>query len=119
MIDPTACRECGVALTEENWGAYIRSIGRRICRTCERAEILAAYGGHCVCCGESTPEFLSIDHINGGGSAHRRSINRYIYRFLKETGFPKNEFRLLCYNCNMARAKYGTCPHERVREESV
>lgn len=25
----------------------------------------------CSCCGESTIEFLSIDHINGGGTSHR------------------------------------------------
>jgi hypothetical protein len=31
-------------------------------------EMLSAYGGKCVCCGESEYKFLAIDHINGGGS---------------------------------------------------
>lgn len=40
-----------------------------------RAEVIAAYGGRCACCGEATPEFLSIDHVNNDGAQHRREIN--------------------------------------------
>ncbi len=32
-----------------------------------RAKVLSHYGGKCSCCGESTPEFLAIDHTEGGG----------------------------------------------------
>ena len=38
-----------------------------------RLEILIHYGGpvpKCACCGESHIEFLSIDHIGGGGKKH-------------------------------------------------
>src|SRR6266567_4357200 len=34
-----------------------------------RREVLAAYGGKCVCCGESHPEFLAIDHVNNDGAS--------------------------------------------------
>ena len=40
-----------------------------------RDEAFAHYGGsdiRCVCCGESTREFLALDHVNGGGTAARR-----------------------------------------------
>lgn len=87
-----------------------------------RDAVFAAYGEVCVCCGETAREFLSIDHINGDGAAHRRelakgrkggsgSINLYV--FLKKSGFPKDNFRILCMNCNWSRGKYGYCPHER------
>lgn len=29
----------------------------------------------CVCCGESRYEFLSLDHIHGGGITHRLQVN--------------------------------------------
>ena len=84
--------------------------------------VLKAYGGECVCCGESTFEFLSIDHVRGGGDAHRREIvaNRGyvdIYRWLKEHKCPQDgRFQLLCFNCNMAKGFYGYCPHRRLAE---
>lgn len=78
-----------------------------------RLEAIAAYGGHCVCCKESQQEFLTIDHVDGGGNKHRKTLTDYFYRWLKNNGFPKKEFRLLCYNCNCSRAHRGYCPHER------
>lgn len=82
-----------------------------------RQETLQAYGGACTCCGETRPEFLAVDHTNGDGAAHRReagmSNGTRIYCWLKKHGFPKDRFRLLCHNCNLARGFYGYCPHER------
>lgn len=73
------------------------------------------YGGpQCNCCGETTLEFLCIDHINGSGAEHRRndpSANA-IYRWLKAHNYPKG-FRVLCHNCNMSLGIYGHCPHEK------
>ena len=81
-----------------------------------KAAVIAAYGGRCVCCLEATPEFLTIDHIAGGGSVHRRALRRpgghLFYVWLRHQGFPKG-FRLLCFNCNSARGFWGYCPHER------
>src|SRR5690349_6288281 len=39
-----------------------------------RQQALEAYGGRCVCCGESTPEFLHFDHVNNDGAEHRREL---------------------------------------------
>jgi hypothetical protein len=81
-----------------------------------RQEVLSAYGGKCACCGESTPEFLGIDHVNNDGESHRRELKGYgrsINRWLKMNGFPHDgRFQLLCHNCNMAKGCYGGCPHQ-------
>lgn len=74
---------------------------------------------HCACCGEVALEFLSMDHINGDGAEHRRAMSPNtkkgygrIYHWLKKNEFPDG-FRVLCFNCNMARGIFGYCPHER------
>ena len=76
--------------------------------------VVDAYGGQCVCCGESQIEFLTIDHINNDGALHRRRVGkgRRIYRDLIAQGFPKDNYRLLCFNCNITRGFYGYCPHK-------
>src|SRR5438270_4552950 len=84
-----------------------------------RQETIEAYGGKCQCCGESQWEFLSIDHINGGGRRHIINVSGdrggwQFYRWLKRHDYPKEEYRLLCYNCNCARGRFGYCPHERL-----
>ena len=76
--------------------------------------VIKKYGGKCSCCGITDYEFLSIDHINGGGLKHLKEIKRKggnsFYQWLKKKGFPP-EFRLLCFNCNFAVGHYGYCPH--------
>src|ERR1051326_8822509 len=37
-----------------------------------RDDVLTAYGYRCQCCGITTREFLSIDHMDGNGRKHRR-----------------------------------------------
>lgn len=78
-----------------------------------RQDVIAAYGGRCSCCGESRWEFLSVDHINGGGAILRRSSEKgaMLYRELRRRGFPKDNYRLLCMNCNFSLGRYGYCPH--------
>lgn len=81
--------------------------------------VFATYGGaKCACCGELHQEFLSIDHANGDGAAHRKSIGvpngtgGNIYGWLKRNKFPEG-FRVLCMNCNFALGHFGYCPHQR------
>ena len=76
-----------------------------------RMEVLLSYGGQCACCGESRYEFLSMDHINGGGNAHRKELgsSEMVYRWLRANDYPAG-FQVLCHNCNMARSFYGYCP---------
>jgi hypothetical protein len=79
-----------------------------------RAEVIAAYGGRCACpgCHVHHAELLTIDHINGGGNKHRRSIGRGskdFYRWLKRNGYPA-DFQALCGSCNLAKADKDKCP---------
>lgn len=87
-------------------------------RAALRLEVLAAYGGKCDCCGEAHPEFLALDHREGGGTKERRAsagnTSTGMYRIARDEGFPAR-FRLLCHNCNCARGWYGVCPHETER----
>lgn len=39
-------------------------------------DMLNAYGGLCKCCGESSPDFLSLDHIDGGGNKDRKTTRK-------------------------------------------
>lgn len=74
------------------------------------------YIAKCVCCGESEPMFLAIDHINGGGSKERKTLKNAgtnFYRHIVKNGYPKN-YRILCHNCNQAKGYYGRCPHENM-----
>ncbi len=78
-----------------------------------KSDVVAAYGGKCVCCGESNPLLLALDHVNGNGQADR-AVNgrgRVMYARLKKMGYPKDGYRLLCHNCNMSLGFFGYCPH--------
>lgn len=69
---------------------------------------------NCACCGEDRIEFLSIDHVNGGGTAHRKELSQKgtrFYLWLRRNNFPPG-FRVLCYNCNIAIGHLGYCPHQ-------
>lgn len=70
----------------------------------------------CVCCGETVIQFLGLDHINGGGRQHRRTVgNGYAYyRWLKKHEWPDG-FQTMCHNCNQAKGQCGRCPHEDAR----
>lgn len=80
-----------------------------------KEEMIANYGGKCVCCGESEHMFLTIDHIYGKGTEERRldkKLRGYgFYRELKKLGWPKDKYRILCYNCNCCIGVNGWCPH--------
>ena len=86
----------------------------------QRTEAIAAYGGRCACCGESEPAFLTFDHVNDDGSAHRREIGhdgKMICIWAKKNGYPKS-LQLLCCNCNNAKAR-GGCPHKNRPIKSI
>jgi hypothetical protein len=101
-------------ITQRKRAAALRSL---------KTEVLAAYGGHCGCCGEGALEFLSIDHVNGNGNSHKRELRKMskpgvsspnLYMWLKQKGYPEG-FQVLCHNCNQAKGHYGTCPHRSNR----
>ena len=77
--------------------------------------VLRALGGVCACCGEHRLEFLTIDHIDGGGCRHRGEYSRGsgdLYRVVREEGFPKDRYQVLCHNCNWGKHVRGVCPHQ-------
>lgn len=78
--------------------------------------VITHYGGDppkCACCGESHYEFLTIDHVNGGGDKDRkaRGSGSNVYHSLIKDGFPPG-LRVLCYNCHLALGFSGYCPHQ-------
>lgn len=79
-------------------------------------ETIEEYGGKCACCGETTLEFLTIDHIDETGSVERKEVGRSggynFYYWLKKQGYPKDNYQVLCFNCNFAKHAYGKCPHQ-------
>ena len=96
---------------------YCRQRRERIKR--QREDLIEQYGGKCACCGEGTHEFLSIDHINGGGLAQRRKLGTMgLYHWLRRRKFPKDSFRLLCMNCNWSLGRWGHCPHGMLAEHA-
>lgn len=127
------CRKC----YESDWAKTWRKKNPLLCRTCRknpsvpgtvrctacadktrnyslrcRLEVLEHYGGNppkCACCGESTIQFLALDHINGHTKGEPRG-GRPIYTWLRKKGFPSG-FQILCHNCNLAKGFYGKCPH--------
>ena len=94
---------------------YIRQLDKERTRR-TKEEVILHYGGSCVCCGESNIMFLTIDHIVGNGSQHRREIGirnggRPFYAWLRRQGYPPG-YQVLCWNCNCAKGHYGFCPHQ-------
>jgi hypothetical protein len=74
-----------------------------------RREVFEHYGLSCAHCGETRFNALCIDHINGGGNAHRRELfgrlrgtSYSFYRWLKSQGFPPG-FQTLCLTCNLEK----------------
>lgn len=89
-----------------------------------KREVLGHYAGgdpKCVCCGETILEFLTIDHLNGGGSRQREQLNCRrntisFFRWLRKNGYPSG-YQTLCMNCNSAKSWWGECPHKRIYRE--
>lgn len=123
------CKMCKV-LNSQNWRANRtenwKTEQRR--RNAERAKergrearqaILDHYGHVCACCGETEEIFLTLDHVNEDGAAHRQSLapnsprrsisGKWVYYWIIQNGFPGG-FQILCMNCNWAKSR-GGCPH--------
>lgn len=106
--------------------------GRLTCELClkrqhnldliRKDKVYAAYGGYqCACCGEEIRHFLTLDHINNDGAAHRKEVfgdsrasagsHRSLYCWIIKNNFP-SIFQVLCMNCNWGkRMNGGVCPH--------
>ncbi len=85
-----------------------------------RDKVFAAYGGYrCVCCGETQPKFLTLDHINNDGGEWRKQVlgkrthaGYHTYRWLLRNGCPPG-VQVLCMNCQHGKlVNNGICPHQ-------
>lgn len=84
-----------------------------------KLDCIREYGGKCVCCGETTEEFLTLDHINNNGTFHKKDKKiSDLMKWAKSNDYPKDVLRLMCFNCNCGRriAKNKICPHARNNE---
>lgn len=81
----------------------------------KRRIVVDHYGGKCECCGIDIFDFLTIDHLNGGGNkdrkANRLSSSTNFYNFIIKMGFS-SDYRVLCFNCNCSHGLFGYCPHQ-------
>lgn len=91
---------------------------KRMNRIDLKKEVFNHYGNKCLCCGENKFEFLTIDHINGGGTKHRKEVGADIYKWLKRNSYPDG-YRVLCFNCNCSIAYSGYCPHGNLKREFI
>lgn len=121
---PKTCRSCKQEREDYLFG-LVKGKPVSECRFCHRDRnnrrnralritVLIHYGGdppRCACCQARELEFLGLDHINGGGRQHRKTIKKRWWDWLRSQGFPPG-FRVLCHNCNQALGVYGYCPHK-------
>jgi len=80
-----------------------------------RLNVIKGYGGKCELCSEDNPHFLTIDHVNGDGAEERKVFGGWekLYRKLRDDNYPRDNYRLLCYNCNCALG------FNRITEEKI
>src|SRR5271166_6393541 len=107
------CRTCGEPSGKLKYCSAECRPNSKDYRAAIRAEFIAAYGGKCQCpggCNVTEPAFLGLDHTFGGGSRHRRQTRTQgykMYLLLREQGWPKDRYRLMCWNCNFSRSSFG------------
>jgi len=82
-----------------------------------KREVVDHYGGKCACCKEEEITFLTLDHINNDGAAHRIKLfgkrvvgGQRFYSWLKKNDYPA-DIQVLCFNCNIGKNFLGFCPH--------
>lgn len=122
------CIKCDIILTEENWSNYNKKAKHYICKSCRQAQekirhiidvdynkkqlnryhqrrsaVIHAYGDFCLQCGEDDYYKLTIDHINNDGYLHRKLLNNHVIDYLYNNPTDKNNYQILCYNCNCSK----------------
>lgn len=76
-------------------------------RVAIKEEVMRHYGDgklECCRCGFSDIRALSVDHIDGSGSKHRKELGSSIkfYPWLQRNGYPDG-FQVLCMNCQFIK----------------
>ena len=98
-------------------GAARRRMDAKRCNDKLRAQMLEAYGLRCVCCRLSIGGLLTLDHVIETGARLKNERGLSLYAKLRKLGWPQDNLRLLCWNCNCGRqSNGGQCPHFGLKE---
>ena len=108
------CEECG---NKHKAIPKVRMKKYRADRTAFYQEaVFAHYGRVCVCCGESEPLCLTLDHINNDGKKQRLTSHNDTWYYAARD--KPDDLQILCYNCNFGKAKNGgICPHKAKKND--
>lgn len=106
--------EAGLACRRKNPEHYRAKYRRNAKRFNWRLKlkVVGHYSGGtfaCSCCGEKGVDFLTIDHINGGGRKQSRQLGVFgsnFYYWLVRHGCPTG-YAVLCMNCNSSKWRNG------------
>ena len=99
------CKECIGILSDEYREKTYSPSARSEWRQIRKFKIIHHYSkGTMICarCGFSDIRALSIDHIDGGGTQHRKLIGD-LYGWLNKNNYPEG-FRVLCMNCQLIKS---------------
>lgn len=129
------CTRCGV---EKNLSEfYVQKRGRHgvraECKICfdakyspkeqqnrkqRRVRVLKVLGGKCASCGDTVIEHLTLDHIHNNGAEERKRFknSNSMYLEVERRGIPKDQYQVLCWNCNTTKYIYGK-PAMQARNE--
>jgi hypothetical protein len=78
----------------------------------QKLEVINALGGKCECCGETTIQFLEIDHIDNDGKISREEFSFWTERKQILKGTCPFKLQVLCANCHRAKTSSVECPHK-------
>jgi hypothetical protein len=131
------CNDCLIPLTEDNSKKYNIKRAKYICTNCHKQrdrqkyqdrkelireqqrlydlsikiKVIEAYGGKCICCNENILEFLTIGCIDD--QINDKKSGGELYRWLIKNNYPKDNYQVLCFNCNYSLGYFGYCPHNK------
>jgi len=97
---------CSASVMPDYKSTNIRHMKRKAAL---KNSIVEAYGGECNFCGHNIQDHMTIDHISGVEKSDGRSSAR-LYRYLRDSDYPTDNYQLLCYNCNCAKSHFGFLP---------
>lgn len=137
------CARCGLVKDEKKFQRSFGNAYKNTCKACEakrerarlKLAMFDALGQRCNCCGETHPDFLTLDHVKNDGAelrlsrvirnakqlglkpsaierGNRRWNEQQIYRLAIREGWPKDKYQVLCMSCNFAKGHFGECPHK-------
>lgn len=111
------CSRCGRSRDERKFPKSIGGGRRNYCFSCRaryetarlRLDMYENLGDRCACCGETHPQFLTLEHILGVEGERKPWWQEL--RQARREGWPRDKYEVLCFNCNCAKGHWGDCPH--------